>query len=646
LAILSQMCVLAVMLPLLGVLVARLANQVIGQVGTHRVIIGAIGGSCLLAVILAQAILSQPVASMDVDLYAWAGHPQWPYVFYIGILLDPLTVVMMVIVTIIALLVHIYSIGYMADDPGYRRFFSMIAFFTFAMLCLVTANNFLQLFIGWEAVGLASYLLIGFWNKRPAANRASLKAFLVNRIGDVGFLLGIALVFAYTGSVHYQTVFAKLPELQQASLVLFGQSYSVITVVALLLFVGAMGKSAQIPLHVWLPESMEGPTPISALIHAATMVTAGIFMVIRLAPWYEYSEFALSWILIIGATGALGLGLVALVVDDIKRVIAFSTLSQLGYMVAALGVSAYSISLFHLCSHAFFKALLFLAAGSVIISLHHEQDMHRMGGLKSSMPWVYWTYLIGGLALCAVPPFSGFYSKDIIIAAIGDSERFGATYAYSCVCLGALITPIYLFRSLFLTFHGTRRYTGQLQAVPWTMQGPLLILAVPSIGFGLWYMQPMLFEHGGLLNDGGTVPQSLQIAFADWWTAWSHAPMTLTFWFTALGIGVAWLCYCQYPHWPERITQILPRVYRLLVNQYGFNQFNDWLIVRGSLRLGHWFTEIIDRQWIDARLVDGSGQAIHWLARQARRLHTGALHHYIGAMMMGVLGLILWLWLN
>ena len=454
-----QLCLIIVLAPLVGSVVAGFFRKQIGRAGAHTVTIAGVGLSFILSLYVANAIIGGSQEIVNENLYTWAsGGLFFPFSFHIGFLIDPLSVIMLVIVTFVSLLVHIYSIGYMVDDDGYQRFFSYISLFTFMMLMLVTANNFLQLFFGWEGVGLVSYLLIGFWYSKESAIEGSLKAFLVNRVGDFGFLLGIGLLLAYTGSLDYETVFKSATSLSTQSIELFsGHSWSLLTVTCLLLFVGAMGKSAQVPLHVWLPESMEGPTPISALIHAATMVTAGVFMVGRISPLIEYSTTALSVVLVIGATGALFTGILALVMNDIKRVVAYSTLSQLGYMMVAMGASAYSAGMFHLLTHACFKALLFLGAGSVIIGMHHEQDMRKMGGLWRKMPITYVTYIIGSLALCAIPPFAGFYSKDTIIEAAKISMTPGSGYAYFCVAIGAMVTALYTFSSFFMTFHGKPR---------------------------------------------------------------------------------------------------------------------------------------------------------------------------------------------
>src|ERR1700720_1352446 len=445
------------LLPLVAAIIAGLGGRVIGRAGAHTVTCLAVAVSCALSASVLKQIYWDGVPVYDAPVYTWLVSDGMH--MEVGFLIDRLTALMMAVVTFVSLCVHVYTIGYMSDDPGYTRFFSYISLFTFSMLMLVMANNFMQLFFGWEAVGLVSYLLIGFWYTRPSAVFANLKAFVVNRVGDFGFVLGIAAIVRYTGSLDYATVFAHTDAFAGAQIHISSAiSWPAITFTCICLFIGAMGKSAQVPLHVWLPDSMEGPTPISALIHAATMVTAGIFMVARMSPLFELSDTALSFVTVIGATTALFMAVLGIVQNDIKRVIAYSTLSQLGYMTVALGVSAYSVAIFHLMTHAFFKALLFLGAGSAIIAMHHEQDMRRMGGLKKYMPITYWTCLIGALALIGTPFFSGFYSKDAIIEAVGASHRFGSGFAYWCVLCGGFVTALYTFRMLFLTFHGPERF--------------------------------------------------------------------------------------------------------------------------------------------------------------------------------------------
>ena len=604
---------------------------------------------------MASGILSGSIPTTNNLLYHWAtGGALLPYDFTLGFLIDPLTVVMLVVVTFVSLLVHIYSIGYMVDDDGYQRFFSYISLFTFMMLMLVTSNNFLQLFFGWEGVGLVSYLLIGFWYQKESAIEGSLKAFLVNRVGDFGFILGMGLVFAYTGSLDYNTVFKSANYLASQNIELFsGHPWSLITVICILLFIGAMGKSAQVPLHVWLPESMEGPTPISALIHAATMVTAGVFMVARISPLMELSTTALSFVLVIGATGALFTGILALVMNDIKRVVAYSTLSQLGYMMVAMGASAYSAGIFHLLTHACFKALLFLGAGSVIIGMHHEQDMRKMGGLWNKMPITYVTFVIGSLALCAFPPFAGFYSKDTIIEVAQLSQIPGSSYAYFCVALGAMVTALYTFRSLFMTFHGKPRMDehtlSHVHESPWVVWLPLVILAIPSVIIGYVLYMPMLFnkpsllssslfilpEHNALAELAHEVSSPLNSAL--------HSVTSLTFWLTVAGAVIAWICYIVLPSIPQILSRRLSLIYSILLNKYGFDRFYDLVFVKGSKLMGSMFYKVGDQKLIDGLVVNGSGKLVRWFSSKGRTVQTGYLYHYATVMVLGLFGFLCWL---
>ena len=562
-----QCCLIIVLAPLVGSVIAGFFRNQIGKIGAHTITSGSVGLSLILSIYVAKMILTGASPTLNTNLYTWvSGGDLFPFAFHIGFLIDPLTVLMMVIVTFVSFLVHIYTIGYMADDPGYQRFFSYISLFTFMMLMLITGNNFLQLFFGWEGVGLVSYLLIGFWYEKESAIEGSLKAFLVNRVGDFGFIIGIGLVLAYAGSLDYETVFRNSSSLATQTIEIFsGHSWSVLTVICIFLFIGAMGKSAQVPLHVWLPESMEGPTPISALIHAATMVTAGVFMVARISPLIELSTTALSFVLVVGATGALFTGILAIVMNDIKRVIAYSTLSQLGYMMVAMGASAYSAGLFHLTTHACFKALLFLGAGSVIMGMHHEQDMRKMGGLWRKMPITYVTFLIGSLALCAIPPFAGFYSKDTIIEAVGLSTTPGGSYAYFCVVMGAMCTAIYSFRALFMTFHGKPRMDEEtlshVHESPWVILFPLIILAIASIVVGYLLYMPMLFDNPTLLSTSLFIlPEHNVLAeiakeVSSPWMSMLEAPHSLVFWLTLLGIFIAYLCYILIPSIPNFIVK-------------------------------------------------------------------------------------------
>lgn len=647
-------CLIIVLAPLIGSLIAGFFRKQIGRVGAHTVTIFCVGISLLLSIYVATEILGSSTI-VNTPLYVWADGGQiFPYSFSVGFLIDPLTVVMLLAVTFVSFLVHIYSIGYMADDDGYQRFFSYISLFTFMMLMLVTANNFLQLFFGWEGVGLMSYLLIGFWYQRESANEGSLKAFVVNRIGDFGFILGMALMFAWTGSLDYSTVFKNATYLASQSIELFaGHEWSVVSVICFLLFVGAMGKSAQVPLHVWLPESMEGPTPISALIHAATMVTAGVFMVARISPLMELSTPMLSFVLVIGATGALFTGILALVMNDIKRVVAYSTLSQLGYMMVAMGVSAYSAGMAHLLTHACFKALLFLAAGSVIIGMHHEQDMRKMGGLWSKMPITWLTFIIGSLALCAFPPFAGFYTKDAIIEATGLASIPGSHYAHFCVEAGALVTAIYTFRALFMTFHGKPRMNQEtfdhVQESPWVVWLPLVLLAIPSIMLGYVLFMPMLFnvpsllqsslfvlpEHDVLAKLAHEVHSPLASAL--------HAPFTLTFWLAVSGAVIAWICYIAIPTIPGLLAAKFRWIYSILMNKYGFDAFNNKVILPFTQGLGTLFYKAGDQKLIDGLVVNGSGSMVKWFSAKGRLIQDGNLFRYVSVMVLGVLAFLCWL---
>jgi len=649
-------CLGIVLAPLCGAAISGFFRNQIGRVGAHCVTILGVGISFCLSLMVAYAILSGQSAPLDMNLYTWAsGGELFPYTFHVGFLIDPLTVVMLVVVSFVSLLVHLYSIGYMADDPGYQRFFSYISLFTFMMLMLVTANNFLQLFFGWEGVGLVSYLLIGFWYTKESAIQGSLKAFLVNRVGDFGFILGIGLVLAFAGSVEYQVVFPKAAALASETVTLWnGMSFPAITVICLLLFVGAMGKSAQVPLHVWLPESMEGPTPISALIHAATMVTAGVFMVARISPLLAYSQTALSFILVIGATGALFTGLMAIVMNDIKRVVAYSTLSQLGYMMVAMGVSAYSAGIFHLLTHACFKALLFLGAGSVIMGMHHEQDMRKMGGLWRKMPITYWTYLIGSLALVALPPFAGFYSKDTIIEAAALSTIPGSRYAYFCVVTGALVTALYTFRAFFMTFHGKPRMTDEAYAhvheSPWVVWLPLVLLAIPSIFIGYYLYIPMLFAkpallaHSLVVNPAWDVLTKLGHEVISPLDSFLESWKSPVLWLTLAGLFSAWVAYIAVPTLPAHLVRYMAWPYRILVDKYGLDAFNDFFFVRGAKGLGALFYRFGDQKLIDGFFVNGSGAVVRWFAFLGRGMQSGYLYHYMAVMALALFG-FLWLML-
>ena len=636
-----------VLLPLGGALLAGLCGRQIGRSGAHWVTSGTVGLSFALSLLVFKKIVLGGEPAYNANLYTWLSSAGVD--FHVGFLIDQLTATMMVTVTFVSWMVHIYTIGYMHDDPGYQRFFAYISLFTFSMLMLVMANNFLQLFFGWEAVGLVSYLLIGFWYTRPTAIYANLKAFLVNRVGDFGFLLGIAAVLMYTGTLDYADVFKAAPALKDVTVTLVqGHEWSLMTVTCVLLFVGAMGKSAQVPLHVWLPDSMEGPTPISALIHAATMVTAGIFMVARMSPLFEMSTTALSVVMAIGAITAFFMGLLGLVQNDIKRVVAYSTLSQLGYMTVALGASAYSAAIFHLFTHAFFKALLFLAAGSVIIGMHHEQDMRKMGGLKRHMPITYWTSLIGTLALIGFPGFAGFFSKDAIIEAVELSRNPVAHYAYWAVLLGVYITALYSFRLVFMVFHGPQRmdhHTAEhLHESPWVVTVPLMALAVPSVVIGAVGVGSMVFgdyfgnsivvahEHNVIAHMAeeyhGVVPFII------------HGLTQLPFILAMAGLASAWLLYVQSPGMPARIAARLSLLHQILLEKYGADRFNDWFFAGGSRGIGRLFWKVGDMALIDGLLVNGSARAIGWWASVVRELQTGYLYHYAFAMIIGLLVLL------
>lgn len=654
----QQLCLIIVLAPLIGSVIAGFFRNQIGRIGAQTVTIAGVGISLLLSLYVAAQMLSGASEAVNVNLYTWAnGGDIFPYSFNIGFLIDRLTVIMLVVVNFVSFLVHIYSIGYMVDDDGYQRFFSYISLFTFMMLMLVTANNFLQLFFGWEGVGLVSYLLISFWYQKESAIQGGLKAFIVNRIGDFGFVLGIAMVFSYTGSLDYETVFRSANSLANQSIELFsGHPWSVITVTCLLLYVGAMGKSAQVPLHVWLPESMEGPTPISALIHAATMVTAGVFMIARISPLIELSTVSLSVILVIGATGALFTGILAIVMNDIKRVIAYSTLSQLGYMMVAMGASAFNAGIFHLLTHACFKALLFLAAGSVIIGMHHEQDMRKMGGLWRKMPITYITFVIGSLALCAIPPFAGFYSKDTIIEAAKLSEIPGSSYAYFCVAMGAFVTAVYTFRALFMTFHGEPRMDehsfSHVHESPWVVWLPLVLLAIPSVIIGYILYKPMLFNTPSLFGNTLFVLPDLNVMaelareVGSPLQAALHSVLTPVFWLVIAGIAVAWICYIAVPTIPTKISQKFSWIYRALVNKYWFDAFNDHVIVRGAKGLGAFFYQIGDQKLIDGMVVNGTGRTIRWFAQKGRNIQSGYLYHYATFMVLGLFVFLCWLLLG
>ena len=634
----------------------------------------------ILGVLLAFVISAMTLKSVAIDgarfnetLYTWmvVGGLKME----VGFLVDGLTAMMMCVVTFVSLMVHIYTIGYMEEDEGYNRFFAYISLFTFSMLMLVMSNNMLQLFFGWEAVGLVSYLLIGFWFNKPSAIFANMKAFLVNRVGDFGFILGIGLIAAYAGTLNYGEAFAKADQL--AALTFPGTGWMLVTVICICLFIGAMGKSAQFPLHVWLPDSMEGPTPISALIHAATMVTAGIFMVARMSPLFELSDTALSFIMVIGAITALFMGFLGIIQNDIKRVVAYSTLSQLGYMTVALGASAYSVAVFHLMTHAFFKALLFLAAGSVIIGMHHNQDIRWMGGVRKYMPVTWITALLGSLALIGTPLFSGFYSKDSIIEAVHASQLAGAGFAHFAVLAGVFVTAFYSFRMYFLVFHGKERYDQNPDAhhdahhdvhddhghghngddhspheSPWVVTVPLILLAIPSVVIGFMTIQPMLFGEffkGAIFVNLERHPAMEELArsfHGPAQMAW-HGLMTAPFWLALSGVLLAWYMYLVNPALPAAIKRMFQPVYTLLENKYYLDWFNENVLARGTRALGTGLWKGGDQALIDGAMVNGSWKLVGWVSGMVRRLQSGYIYHYAFGMIIGVFVLMTYfVWLN
>lgn len=627
--------------PLVGSIIAGLFGKQVGKVWAHRAAIFGVATAFVLSAWVLKLVVVDG-ESYNQQVYQWlqAGSLS----LEVGFMVDALTAMMMVVVTFVSLMVHIYTIGYMRDDDGYSRFFSYISLFTFSMLMLVMANNFMQLFFGWEAVGLVSYLLIGFWYKKPTAIYANLKAFLVNRVGDFGFLLGIAGVLMYAGSLDYVEVFAQAPSISEKSIAIFtGHDWSVMSVICILLFIGAMGKSAQVPLHVWLPDSMEGPTPISALIHAATMVTAGIFMVTRMSPLFEFSETALSFVLVIGAITALFMGFLGLIQNDIKRVIAYSTLSQLGYMTVALGASAYAAGVFHLMTHAFFKALLFLGAGSVIIAMHHEQDIRKMGGLKKYMPITYWTGLIGSLALIGFPGLAGFFSKDSIIEAVHASHIPGSGFAYFSVVVGVFITALYSFRLFFLVFHGKERFDthgGHLpHESPAVVTVPLILLAIPSVIAG-YLIGSMVFgdffgnaimvhaEHDVLAHHAESYHGVVGFVL--------HGLTALPFWLAMAGVATAYYLYMLKPELPAKIQQRFQWLYRVLDNKYGFDDFNQTVFAGGSRKIGQLLWKFGDQIVIDGAVVNGAAKTVGLTSRFVRHVQSGYLYHYAFAMIVGL----------
>ncbi len=675
--------------PLLGAIAAGLFGKWLGRKMSHRITIAMVGLSLYAAVKIFLDVLNGH--SFDGPVYTW--FTSGGTAFYVGFLIDRLTAVMMLVVTSVSLMVHIYTIGYMEEDDGYQRFFSYISLFTFSMLMLVMANNFMQLFFGWEAVGLVSYLLIGFWFKRPTAIYANLKAFLVNRVGDFGFILGIGLVLMVFGTLNYADVFANVASHANDVAPIGGMHVNLLTATCILLFIGAMGKSAQFPLHVWLPDSMEGPTPISALIHAATMVTAGIFMVARMSPMFELSETALSFVMIIGAITALFMGFLGVIQNDIKRVIAYSTLSQLGYMTVALGASAYSVAIFHLMTHAFFKALLFLGAGSVIIGMHHDQDIRNMGGLRKYMPITWITSLIGSLALIGTPFFSGFYSKDSIIEAVEYSHIPGSGFAYFAVVAGVFITAFYSFRMYFLVFHGEERF-GKAHAhdahadaahapahadaahadehgehvgdhddeevssdhhhglapgqkpheTPWVVWLPLVLLAIPSVIIGYIAVEPMLFgnyfKEAIYISEHHEALQEMHAEFHGAFDMAFHSLLSLPFFLAMAGVASSWFFYMKRPDIPAAIQKRFQWVYTVLDNKYYFDRFNDWFFAGGARGASTFLSRFGDKVLIDGLLVNGSASLVGKISGIVRRFQSGYIYHYAFTMITGVFVLL------
>ena len=646
--------------PLVGSILAGFFGKQIGRTGAHTVTIAGVAISLIASILVFMDVMEGN--TFNGTLYEWA--VVGTLVFEVGFLIDTLTATMMLVVTSVSLMVHIYTIGYMEEDEGYQRFFSYISLFTFSMLMLVMSNNFLQLFFGWEAVGLVSYLLIGFWYTKPTAIYANLKAFLVNRVGDFGFILGIGLIMASAGSMNYAEVFAQADSL--AGQTMPGSDWPLLAVACICLFIGAMGKSAQFPLHVWLPDSMEGPTPISALIHAATMVTAGIFMVSRMSPLFELSDIALNFVLVIGSITALFMGFLGIIQNDIKRVVAYSTLSQLGYMTVALGVSAYPVAIFHLMTHAFFKALLFLGAGSVIIGMHHDQDIRHMGGLWKYMPITWITSLLGSLALIGTPFFSGFYSKDSIIEAVHFSNLPAADFAYFAVVAGVFITAFYSFRMYFLVFHGKERFHDvqhhedhghddhdshahhgpvQPHESRWVVTLPLILLAIPSVIIGYIAVEPMLHgtffdgvitirpEHGAMAGLSGIFHGAAEMGV--------HALHTLPFWLALGGVVSAAVCYLWMPAIPAAFMKVLKPVHTLLDNKYYMDKFNELVFAGGARKLGEGLWKFGDRMLIDGLLVNGSAKLVGLISGVVRFAQSGFIYHYAFAMILGVLAMII-----
>jgi NADH-quinone oxidoreductase subunit L len=650
---------IAAFAPLVGAMLAGFLGWKLGRAFAHSVTIASVAISFAASAMALVQVMHG--ATLNQEVYTWMAGDGWH--MQVGFLIDHLTVTMMTVVTFVSLMVHIYTIGYMADDPGYQRFFAYISLFTFSMMMLVMANNFLQLFFGWEAVGLVSYLLIGFWFTRPTAIYANLKAFLVNRVGDFGFLLGIGFVFAAFGTLDYAPVFQRAAEFGNTFIdSLGGANY--LTVVCVCLFIGAMGKSAQFPLHVWLPDSMEGPTPISALIHAATMVTAGIFMVARMSPLFELSQAALSFVVVIGAITCFFMALIAITQYDIKRVVAYSTLSQLGYMTMALGAGAYSVAIFHLMTHAFFKAVLFLGAGSVIIALHHEQDMRKMGGLRKYMPITYATVLIGALANAGIPPFAGFFSKDSIVEALHASTTPGAHFAWILALAGIFVSGLYSFRLVFFAFHGKERFLdhhghdthapeephheemhGPPHESPWVVTLPLVLLAIPSVFIGAMTIEPMLY--GGWFE--GAIARSetmeeMAKEFHGWWPMVLHAFTSLPLYLALAGVATAWYFFIHKPDMAAVARRKFGAIVEVLDHKYYFDEFNDWFFAGGARKFGTGLWTWGDKTLIDGIMVNGTAHLIGWFAGRARLMQTGYIYTYAFTMIFSVVALLAFFW--
>jgi NADH-quinone oxidoreductase subunit L len=653
----QKLYLLVPLAPLAGALVAGLLGRWVGRAGAHTATIFGVLVAAVASLVVFADVLKGNMYNGTVYEWMVVGDLK----LTVGFLIDHLSALMMVVVTFVSLMVHVYTVGYMRDDPGYTRFFAYISLFTFSMLMLVMSNNFLQLFFGWEAVGLVSYLLIGFWFKRPTAIHANMKAFLVNRVGDFGFILGIGLVFAWFGTLDYAAVFKAAPALADRSVELVpGTPWMLLTVICICLFIGAMGKSAQFPLHVWLPDSMEGPTPISALIHAATMVTAGIFMVSRMSPLFEYSDAALGFVITIGAITALFMGILATVQNDIKRVVAYSTLSQLGYMTVALGASAYSAAMFHLMTHAFFKALLFLGAGSVIMGMHHEQDMRHMGGLRKLMPLTWFTFLLAAISSIGFPFFSGFYSKDAIIVSAQNASVWGSGFAAFAVTAGVGITAFYTFRMYFMVFEGKLRagahhdhghhghddhHGGSPHESPAVVTVPLVLLAVPSVLIGFVAVTPLLF--GDFFSNEIFVDVLRHRSLAPLAQHWEgpvafalHGFTLLPFWLSMSGVALAWFFVMKRPDIPAALAARFSGLYRLLLNKYYLDEVNQLVFARGAVALGRGLWKWGDQTLIDGLVVNGSARLVGWVSAVSRRLQTGFLYQYAFSMVIGILILV------